>query len=221
MQDRKQVVIVIIIAVVVMALFVLFAVIIERRATEIGLLRSALESAELQITELQESSSGGTEVSPPPIPASDAEFRFPIAESDFMKLTSPYGLRVSPILNVEMQHQGLDIAAAWRAQVVSVGDGVVVEHWPPPDGYYRGHDVLGGLIVIEHENGWKSRYAHLSASFVNTGDRIQSGEVIGRVGNTGKSDGEHLHFELWDGLDHPVNPLLYLGVDEIPLPMVE
>jgi murein DD-endopeptidase MepM/ murein hydrolase activator NlpD len=221
MQKWKRILISAIVALVILAAFVLFGLMIENRSSRIEQLESELAAAQSLVEELQASSSGGTEVAPPPIPASDAEFRFPIAESDFLQLTSPYGLRVSPILQVEMQHEGLDITAVWRAQVVSVDDGEVIEHWPPPDGYYRGHDVLGGLVVIRHDNGWISRYAHLSSSFVNTGDRVRSGEVIGRVGNTGRSDGEHLHFELWDADQNPVNPLLYLGLDEIPLPVLQ
>lgn len=157
---------------------------------------------------------GGAEVALPEPPESTSEYRFPIAESDYVALTSPFGHRVSPILGVELYHQGVDIAATWKAQVVAIADGIVIEHWPAPDGYYKGHDVYGGLIIIEHENGWKSLYAHLSWTGVNTGDRIRSGEVIGRVGGTGKSRGEHLHIELIDSTGRNVNPLLYFEPKE-------
>lgn len=177
------------------------------------------EVIEQQLEELEQLQSqlpqeGGAEVTPPEPPVSDAKYRFPIAESDYVTLTSPFGYRVSPILGVEKYHQGLDIAASWRAQVVAIADGIVVEHWPPPDGYYRGHDVYGGLLVVEHENGWQSVYAHLSWTRVNTGDRVRSGEVIGRVGGTGKSRGEHLHIELIDATGQNVNPLLYFEPKE-------
>ena len=174
---------------------------------------------EEQLKELEELQSqlpqeGGAEVALPEPPESSAEYRFPIAESDYVALTSPFGHRVSPILGVELYHQGLDIAATWRAQVVAIADGVVVEHWPPPDGYYRGHDVYGGLIIVEHENGWKSLYAHLSWTGVNTGDVVRSGEVIGRVGSTGRSRGEHLHIEMIDATGQNLNPLLYFEPKE-------
>jgi murein DD-endopeptidase MepM/ murein hydrolase activator NlpD len=145
----------------------------------------------------------------------DREFVFPIAPGDYLRYTSPFGHRVSPLLGVEMVHQGVDIAAVWRAEVVAIADGVVVEHWPVPGtpypggGEYRGHDVMGGLIVIDHGDGIVSRYGHLSYSRVAQGQRVSAGEVIGRIGNTGRSDGEHLHLTVEiDG--KPVNPLLYL-----------
>lgn len=139
---------------------------------------------------------------------------FPINKSDFLMYTSPYGHRISPLLNIEMVHQGVDIAGVWKAEVVAVADGTVVEHWPVPGtpypggGFYRGHEVYGGLIVIDHGD-FESRYAHLSYSRVFQGQRIRAGEVIGRIGDTGKADGYHLHFELLKD-SRTVNPLLYV-----------
>jgi len=65
------------------------------------------------------------------------------------------------------------------------------------------------MVVIEHANGWRSLYAHLSDTRVHTGREIQAGEVIGRIGNTGRSDGAHLHIELADATGKAVNPLLH------------
>ena len=177
---------------------------IDRAAAqqEIGILNEQLEQRE-------EPATGGAEVPIPEVVAGP-EWRFPIASSDYRMLTSPFGHRVSPLLHVEMYHTGLDIAATWRAQVVAVADGVVVEHWPPPDGYYRGHDIYGGMITLEHADGIRTLYAHLSWSRVNTGDQVRAGEVIGRVGNTGKSDGAHLHLEVIAPDGTPLNPDLYV-----------
>ncbi len=138
------------------------------------------------------------------------EWRFPIADSDYLMLTSPFGYRVSPLLDIEMDHLGLDIAATWRAQVVAVADGVVVEHWPPPDDYWKGHEIHGGYVVIEHANGMKTGYSHLSWSRVHTGNRVRAGEVIGRVGDTGKSDGPHLHVSVQSAEGEYLNPLHWL-----------
>ena len=152
---------------------------------------------------------GGAEtVTPRIVPV--AQWRFPLADEDYLALTSPYGYRVSPLLHVEAHHDGLDIAGVWRAQVVAVADGQVVEHWPPPDGYWRGHDVLGGMVRIRHADGTQTLYAHLSWTRVHTGDRVRAGQVIGRVGDTGKSDGQHLHFEVISPTDDRLNPLLYV-----------
>lgn len=156
------------------------------------------------------SSSGGLEVEvEDPEPKEGYDLYFPIAESDYL-YTSPYGTRISPISNTVKSHTGLDIAGVWKAQVVSVANGVVVESWPPPDGYFKGHLVYGGMVKIKHDNGMESLYAHLSSSYIKEGQRILAGEVIGRMGNTGQSDGEHLHFELWVDNER-VNPLLYLN----------
>lgn len=177
---------------------------------EIGVLRTELAEATRDPAP-QEVREGGAETDPPPRQVVTSEYTFPIAESDYLTLTSPYGYRVSPILAVERYHQGIDVAATWRAQVVAAADGVVVEHWPPPDGYYRGHDVYGGFLVIEHENGWRTAYAHLSETRVHTGWTVSAGEVIGRVGSTGRSRGDHLHFEILDAAGQWQNPLLYVS----------
>lgn len=145
----------------------------------------------------------------------EPRFLFPVSESDFKMYTSPFGHRVSPILGYEMKHQGLDILSVWRAEVVAVADGVVEEHWPAPGtpypggGYYKGHRVYGGMIAIRHSDDSKTLYAHLHSTRVKTGDRVIAGEPIGRIGGTGLSRGEHLHFEVIIN-DERVNPLLYI-----------
>jgi murein DD-endopeptidase MepM/ murein hydrolase activator NlpD len=167
--------------------------------------------AQLALMSSPEPQEGGAETDRAPAQRrSDSEYVFPIAASDYVRLSSPYGYRTSPILNVERYHQGIDVVATWRAQVVAAADGVVVEHWPAPDGYYRGHPVYGGLLILEHENGWQTLYAHLAETRVQTGMRVQSGEMIGRVGNTGMSRGDHLHFEILDAAGQRLNPLLYV-----------
>lgn len=179
---------------------------------QILLQEDMIQSLQLEL-ETNFTLSGGGEIYPEQFSITEFEegfkYLFPIAKSDFLFYTSPYGLRVSPILNVEMVHQGIDIAATWRAQVIAVADGVVIDHWPPPDHYYRGHPVFGGYVVLRHLDESESRYAHLSWTRVHQGEQIKTGEIIGRIGNTGMSDGPHLHFELLIN-DENVNPLLYL-----------
>lgn len=162
--------------------------------------------------------SGGAESVPEYTPADFEEgydFLFPIAEEDFFYYSSAYGIRVSPILGVERKHEGVDIAGVYNSQVVAVADGVVLEHWPAPGtphpggGIYKGHNIYGGYVVIDHGDGVFSKYAHMSWTRVHQGNRIRAGQVIGRIGNTGMADGNHLHFELEiDG--NTVNPLLYI-----------
>ena len=173
-----------------------------------------IEDLESQIEQLEASEQSGGLETEYEVQEVEAEYTFPIAEEDFLRFTSPFGLRISPILDAEMKHQGLDIAAVWRAQVVAVADGVVVEHWPSPGtpypggGVYRGHEVYGGMIKVDHGD-FRTVYAHLSWTRVHQGMRVQAGEVLGRVGDTGKADGAHLHFELEQDGEN-VNPLLYI-----------
>jgi len=98
---------------------------------------------------------------------------------------------------------------------VAIADGIVSEHYPPPGtpypggGYYQGHEVYGGMIEIDHGNGMVSLYAHLSSTRVHQGEPVKAGEVIGRIGHTGKATGDHLHFEIRIN-GQPVNPLNYV-----------
>ncbi len=99
--------------------------------------------------------------------------------------------------------RGLDIAAGQGDPVVAVRGGKVT---------VAGGDVCcvyGLHVVVEHDNGWSSLYAHLGSISVEPGDRVEQGDVLGPSGNTGRADGVHLHFELlWFGA--PVNPLAQL-----------
>lgn len=153
---------------------------------------------------------------------SPAPLTFPIALSDYKMLTSFFGWRVSPFLKSTLAyHTGLDIAAVKHAQIVVAADGVVRELWPPPgkwwfDGrVYRGHELFGGFVVIDHGNGWSTAYAHLSEVFLHANAdgspmRVKRGQPLGRMGATGQAIKEHLHFEVWFN-GEALNPLVYLA----------
>jgi murein DD-endopeptidase MepM/ murein hydrolase activator NlpD len=98
-------------------------------------------------------------------------------------------------------HIGLDIAAAMWDPIVAVADGVVAfAEWG--GGY-------GNLVIVEHDDGWRSYYAHLSESVVEVGQEVRQGELLGGAGSTGYSTGPHLHFELrYRG--RPVDPHVHL-----------
>lgn len=152
-------------------------------------------------------------------------YSFPISGEDYV-ITSPYGARVSPFLNIVRKHGGVDIVPPVpRAQTVAVADGIITEVWPPKGtphpngGFYKGHDIYGGLVVIDHGNGIVSRYGHMSWIDVREEQTIVAGSVLGRVGNTGMSTAEHLHFELEiNGV--LVNPMLYLD-QVLPIEFLE
>jgi LysM repeat protein len=106
------------------------------------------------------------------------------------------------------KHYGIDIAAPRGTTVVSVSDGVVIKS------YYS--NSYGNVIFIEHTGGYETVYAHLHKRFVNEGDVVYQGEEIGTVGNTGRSSGDHLHFEVHDGKwtmakNNSIDPMLVLG----------
>jgi murein DD-endopeptidase MepM/ murein hydrolase activator NlpD len=115
--------------------------------------------------------------------------------------TSGFGFRSDPLTHGRGVHQGVDIAAAPGQPVRASADGVVVRA-----------GVIGGLgqaVYIAHGFGVTTRYGHMSRIEVRPGQRVKRGDVLGRVGNTGRSTGYHLHYEVrLDG--DAVNPLAYI-----------
>lgn len=88
----------------------------------------------------------------------------------------------------EAMHYGLDIVAPVGTPVLAARSGRVIESRPD---FKRG---WGWTVVLEHPDGWITRYAHLSQNLVKTGERVVQGQRVGRVGNTGRSTGPHLHY---------------------------
>ena len=103
-------------------------------------------------------------------------------------VTSDFGTRLDPYSADRQMHEGLDIATPHGQPVQSPSDGVVVFN-----GVEGGY---GKVLVIDHGYGVKTRYGHLSEVFVKLGDRVKRGDKVAAVGNTGKSTGPHLHYEV-------------------------
>lgn len=101
--------------------------------------------------------------------------------------TSSFGWRTHPITGSRRFHSGVDIGAPMGAPVVAAGSGIIISA-----GWNGGY---GKAIVIQHNGSQQTLYGHLSEVFVEAGQRIEQGTVIGRVGSTGNSTGPHLHFE--------------------------
>lgn len=116
-------------------------------------------------------------------------------------LTSGFGYRNDPVTHGRGVHQGVDIAAAPGQPVRASADGLVLR-----SGTMGG---LGSAIYLAHGYGLTTRYGHLSKIEVRPGQRVKRGDIIGRVGNTGRSTGYHLHYEVRQDGD-PVNPLVYI-----------
>ena len=102
--------------------------------------------------------------------------------------SSNFGWRIDPFTGRNTFHEGVDFIAEIGSTVVAAGGGVVV--------YSDNNSEYGSMIEIDHGNGLVTRYAHLSKRMVKIGDVVLRGGKIGEVGNTGRSTGPHLHFEV-------------------------
>lgn len=116
------------------------------------------------------------------------------------RVSSSYGWRIHPINLRKLHHDGLDMASSEGQKVYCTGNGVVTAVSNDPRGY-------GKQVIVDHGYGYRTRYAHLSKFSVSVGDTVCRGSVIGRVGNTGKSTGPHLHYEVMTptGRQNPEN----------------
>lgn len=177
-------------------------------AEETEKLNSKIETLEAKVRELESRTStggqGGVEIQLHP------EWT-PIHPEDFIDFSSPYGVRRSPFTGDMVHHSGLDMFGVWHARIIVPGDGTVIEHWVPPGQRtgFVGHPDLGGCLVIQMDDGHILTLGHLSETYVREGDRVYAGKVVARQGNTGKSTGEHLHFEVEkDGEEIP--PFKYM-----------
>jgi len=106
----------------------------------------------------------------------------------FGEATSPFGWRTDPIAGGRRFHAGVDLRAAYGTEVPAAAQGIV-ERAGEEAGY-------GLTIVLQHADGLETRYAHLSSLDVRVGEEVRTGQVIGRVGSTGRATGPHLHFEV-------------------------
>lgn len=118
--------------------------------------------------------------------------------------SSGYGLRADPIHGNMINHPGFDLAAKAGTEVAAAAGGTVVHAGPA--------GTYGNLVTLRHDNGFETRYAHLSSVDVKVGDLVEAGTELGKVGTTGYSTGPHLHFEVrHDGKAIDPAPLLPLN----------
>ncbi|NMB27739.1 MAG: peptidoglycan DD-metalloendopeptidase family protein [Tissierellia bacterium] len=114
------------------------------------------------------------------------------------KLTSGFGNRKDPLGWGSRFHQGIDIANSSGTNILAAGKGVVA--------FSGNRNGYGKTIIVNHGNGYKTLYAHNRKLLIHVGDRVEKGQVIGKMGSTGKSTGCHLHFEIHKN-GNPINPL--------------
>jgi murein DD-endopeptidase MepM/ murein hydrolase activator NlpD len=103
-------------------------------------------------------------------------------------VTSDFGVRLDPITAERVMHRGMDIASPHGQPVVSPSDGTIV--------FAGVENGYGKVLVVDHGYGVKTRYGHLAEIFVKVGERVKRGSRIAAVGNTGRSTGPHLHYEV-------------------------
>ena len=133
----------------------------------------------------------------------------PLTDKDVYYISSYFGSRNDPFSNEgEEFHTGVDFVATIGTNVYAVADGTVTLSKNSRTGY-------GNEIVINHDFGFSSRYAHLEKILVKEGEKVQRGQLIGKVGSSGRSTGPHLHYEVrYD--NKAVNPLLYIANNLTP-----
>jgi len=132
----------------------------------------------------------------------------PVSNEELTWLTSGFGYRLDPILRTPRMHNGVDYSMPIGSKVYATGDGTVTKVETKFSG-------KGKFIEIDHGCGMKTRYAHLNDFNVRRGQKVKRGELIGYSGNTGKSTGPHLHYEVLVNGGH-VNPVYYMYKDLTP-----
>lgn len=123
---------------------------------------------------------------------------------DYPALSSSFGWRRNPVSGRHTMHEGLDFVAPRGTPIRAASGGLVTRA-----GTWHGY---GRMVEIDHGNGLRTRYAHASSVLVKTGDIVRQGQLIARVGSTGRSTGAHLHFEVRMA-DYPLDPALFIQDD--------
>jgi murein DD-endopeptidase MepM/ murein hydrolase activator NlpD len=129
------------------------------------------------------------------------QFDWPVWEARMSRGFLPKGTK-----RRRRPHKGIDLAAPRGTAVMASHDGTIIYTGKGFKGY-------GKMIMIESTDGWATLYGHLDKIIVHEGSKIKQGEVIGALGNTGRSSGPHLHFEIRK-LDGPIDPLPLLPAGE-------
>ncbi|MCX5773080.1 MAG: M23 family metallopeptidase, partial [Fusobacteria bacterium] len=159
-----------------------------------------LKNSKLQVGQQIKISSvgqGGYGIVNPPI-------TFPFGYQTFWPVpyegvTSPFGMRFHPIVHRKILHTGVDLRC----------DGAVVSAFAPGTVIYAGSlSGYGNIVIIDHENGYQTRYAHLASMSAEEGDTVTEGQQIGISGESGNVTGPHLHFEIRQN-NIPVNPMKF------------
>ena len=133
---------------------------------------------------------------------------FPLKETEIKYISSYFGYRPDPIYKIEKFHSGIDFSAQLGTEAYATGDGVVSD-------VEKGHWGYGNMVTVDHGYGYKTRYAHLQKAAVRKGQKVKRGQLIGFIGNTGKTTGVHLHYEVLKN-DVQIDPINFFYNDLTP-----
>lgn len=131
----------------------------------------------------------------------------PVLNKDLKRLASGFGVRTDPVYHTRRMHTGLDFSAPVGTEVYATGNASVVFV-----GWRQGY---GNTVELDHGFGYTTLYAHLYKALVRVGQKVKRGDIIALVGNTGKSVGPHLHYEVRIH-QKPVDPKNYFFNDLSP-----
>jgi len=131
----------------------------------------------------------------------------PVLNKDLKHVASGWGFRIHPIYHTRKFHYGMDFSAKTGTDVFATGNAKVV--------YVGWRQGFGNTVILDHDYGYQTLYAHLFKSLVRVGQKVKRGDVIALVGNTGASVGPHLHYEVHLN-GHPVDPRNYYFIDLSP-----
>jgi murein DD-endopeptidase MepM/ murein hydrolase activator NlpD len=132
----------------------------------------------------------------------------PVSNKDLKRIASGFGYRIHPIYKTLRMHEGIDFSAPIGTPIYATGDGTVESLKTKMSGY-------GKVVMINHGFGYETLYAHMSKIIVRPGQKVKRGEIIGYVGNSGRSTGPHLHYEVRKN-DKPINPIHFFYQDLTP-----
>ena len=131
----------------------------------------------------------------------------PVMNKDLKRVASGYGMRIDPVYHVRRFHQGMDFTAQTGTEIFATGNATVKF-----SGWKQGY---GNTVILDHGFGYETLYAHLYKSLVRKGQKVRRSDIIALVGNTGKSTGPHLHYEVrLNG--KPIDPRNYYFYDLSP-----
>ena len=120
---------------------------------------------------------------------------------DYYYISSKYGYRKDPITKKKRFHPGIDLAGTWHEDVLAPADGTV---------FFAGNNGgYGKMVKIKHKFGIVTTYGHLQKILVTKGQKVTIGNRIGKMGTTGRSTGQHLHYEIWVNKKH-VDPFIFI-----------